>query len=79
MANVKEVLAELVADELGIDAREVKEDSHLTNDLGADSLDLANILMEIEETFDIHVSDEDAEAQQTINDWTRLIEQKKAA
>lgn len=60
----KEILVKLkpiVAEQLGVDEADVKEDASFTEDLNADSLDLVEMIMSLEEQFDIKISDEDAE------------------
>ena len=52
---------EVVVDQLDCDAAEVKEDSKFIEDLGADSLDVVELVMALEEEFDIEIPDEDAE------------------
>ncbi len=54
-------LKPIVAEQLGVDEADVKEDASFTEDLNADSLDLVEMIMSLEEQFDIKISDEDAE------------------
>ena len=54
-------LKPIVAEQLGVDEADVKEDASFTDDLNADSLDLVEMIMSLEEQFDIKISDEDAE------------------
>ena len=60
--NVKDVLVE----QLGVEAGEVTEEASFQEDLGADSLDLVELIMELEDQFEIKISDEDAQRIQTV-------------
>ena len=62
------------AEQLGVDESEVKPETHLMKDLEADSLDAVEIIMAIEDEFDIEVPDEDAEKFQTVNDIISYVE-----
>ena len=64
----------IIAEQLGVDESEVKPETHLMKDLEADSLDAVEIIMAIEDEFDIEVPDEDAEKFQTVNDIIRYVE-----
>lgn len=71
-----EKLQEIISDVLNVDAQEIKMESTFVDDLGADSLDIFQIIMGIEETFDIEIDNEDAEKISTVAD---AVEQIKAA
>ncbi len=60
--NVKDVLVE----QLGVEAGDVNEEASFQEDLGADSLDLVELIMELEDQFEIKISDEDAQRIQTV-------------
>ena len=64
--NLEQRVAALVAEQLGVSAEEAVPDAAFIDDLGADSLDIVELVMAMEETFDIEISDEDAEKIQTI-------------
>ena len=64
----------IIAEQLGVDEIEVKPETHLMKDLEADSLDAVEIIMAIEDEFDIEVPDEDAEKFQTVNDIISYVE-----
>ncbi|MBT3281271.1 MAG: acyl carrier protein [Campylobacteraceae bacterium] len=68
---------EVVVDQLDCDAAEVKEDSKFIEDLGADSLDVVELVMALEEEFDIEIPDEDAEGILTVKDALNYIENNK--
>ena len=61
-------LKPIVAEQLGVDEADVKEDASFTEDLNADSLDLVEMIMSLEEQFNIKISDEDAEKIRTVQD-----------
>ena len=58
----------LVAEQLGVDSSEMTPQANILDDLGADSLDVVEMVMAIEEEFDIEIADEDAEGMQTLGD-----------
>lgn len=63
----------LVADHLGVDVAEVTRDASILDDLGADSLDVVELVMSLEDTFDIEVSDEEVEGMRTIGDIQQYV------
>ncbi|MEA3288596.1 MAG: acyl carrier protein [Campylobacterota bacterium] len=67
----------VVVDQLDCDPAEVKEDSKFIEDLGADSLDVVELVMALEEEFDIEIPDEDAESILTVADAIKYIEDNK--
>ncbi|NLY49151.1 MAG: acyl carrier protein [Clostridiales bacterium] len=69
---------EVVAGHLGVKIEDLKPETSLTEDLNADSLDLFQIIMELEEAFDIEIPTEDTENIKTIADIEAYIEKKKA-
>jgi acyl carrier protein len=69
---------EVVSKQLSIDLTEVKPEANFQNDLGADSLDIVELVMALEEAFDIEIPDEDAEKIGTVQDAVNYIDQKKA-
>ncbi|RMG04789.1 MAG: acyl carrier protein [Planctomycetota bacterium] len=79
MASVEERVINVVADQLGLTKDEITRDSHFVNDLGADSLDLVELVMELEEEFDIDISEEDSEKIQTVGQAIEQIEAVLAA
>lgn len=68
----------VVAKQLGVEADTIKPESHFQNDLGADSLDLVELVMALEEEFKLEIPDEDAEGIATVGDAVRYIESKQA-
>lgn len=69
----------IVADQLDVDIAEVKPESNFANDLGADSLDVVELVMALEEEFEIEISDEEAEKIATVGAAVEHIESKTAA
>ncbi len=77
MAEVAERVKAIIVDKLGVDASEVTETANFTNDLGADSLDTVELIMEFEKAFGINIPDEDAgEKIATVGDAIKYIESK---
>ncbi|MEA2100647.1 MAG: acyl carrier protein [Campylobacterota bacterium] len=71
-----EDIKEVVVEQLSVSADEVKEDAKFVEDLGADSLDVVELVMALEEKFDIEIPDEEAEKIQTVADVVSYIESK---
>ncbi len=67
-ASLQDRLRQLVSSQLGVDLDEIVTDARILDDLGADSLDVVELVMALEEAFDIVVPDEDVEAMLTIGD-----------
>jgi acyl carrier protein len=67
-ASLQDRLRELVSSQLGVELDEIVTDARILDDLGADSLDVVELVMALEETFDIVVPDEDVEGMLTIGD-----------
>lgn len=63
----------IIAEQLGVDASEVKLESSFVDNLGADSLDIVELVMALEEEFDIEIPDEDAEKVSTVGDVVEYI------
>ena len=74
MASVQERVTDIVAEQLGVDRDKVTTDTSFVNDLGADSLDTVELVMELEEEFDITIPDEAAEKIQTVGQAVEHIE-----
>ena len=70
--------SEIVAEQLSVDANEVKAESNFQNDLGADSLDTVELVMALEEAFGIEIPDEAAETILTVGDAVDYINEKAA-
>ena len=77
MANIAEDVKKIIVERLGVDAAEVTENASFQNDLGADSLDIVELIMEFEKTFDIEIPDDDASDKiVTVGDAIKYIEDK---
>ena len=74
--EVFEKVKAIIVEQLGTPEDNVKMDSSFIDDLGADSLDIVELVMAIEETFDIEIPDEDAEKVVTIGDVVKYISEK---
>ncbi|MEX2336729.1 MAG: acyl carrier protein [Fulvivirga sp.] len=74
--NINETVAKILVDKLGIAETEITPDANFVKDLGIDSLDYAELVMEFEQTFNIRIPDEDAEKLQTINQAVQYIADK---
>ncbi len=77
MANmdVAAKVKEIIKDKLSVDEAEIKEEASFANDLGADSLDTVELIMEFEKEFDIQIPDEQAEKISTVGEAIAYIEQ----
>ena len=74
MASVQERVIEIVSEQLGVDKEKVTAETSFVNDLGADSLDTVELVMELEEEFDINIPDDAAEKIQTVGQAVEYIE-----
>lgn len=79
MTEIQEKIKQIIVDELGVDEAEVTENARFIEDLGADSLDLVELVMRFEEEFEIEIPDEDAEKIQSVRDAYAYVEQHKQA
>lgn len=68
MADVADKVKKIIVDKLGVDDSEVTNEASFTNDLGADSLDTVELIMEFEKEFDLSIPDEEAEKIETVGD-----------
>lgn len=74
--EILEKIKEVVADKLDADPTDVSEDSRFMEDLGADSLDVVELIMGLEDEFGIEISDEEAEEILTVGDAVKFISEK---
>jgi len=73
--NILERIREIVVEQLGVDEEEVTENASFVDDLGADSLDIVELIMALEEEFDMEIPDEDAEKISTVGDAIKYIKE----
>ena len=78
MSDIASRVKAIIVDKLGVDDNEVTGEASFTNDLGADSLDTVEFIMEFEKEFDIQIPDDKAEAIATVGDAISFIEGAKA-
>jgi acyl carrier protein len=71
--EVLELIRDHLADELDLDPAEISEDTHFKNDLGADSLDLYTLVQELEDTYGVKMSDEQAAGIQTVGQAVEFV------
>lgn len=79
MAAVEEKVKQIIVDQLGVDEAEVVPSAAFIDDLGADSLDIVELVMALEEGFDLEIPDEDAEKIRTVKDAVEYIEAHASA
>ncbi len=73
--SVSDKVFDIVAERMGVKKDDITEATSFTTDLGADSLDVVELVMEFEEQFDLNIPDEDAEKIETIGDAIKYIEE----
>jgi acyl carrier protein len=74
LATIEERVIEIVSEQMGVDKAQVTKETSFVNDLGADSLDTVELVMEFEDEFDISIPDEDAEKIQTVGQAIDYVE-----
>lgn len=77
MSEVADKVKKIIVDQLGVNEDEVKPDASFVEDLGADSLDLTELIMAMEEEFDIEIADDDAQKILKVKDAIDYIENHK--
>ncbi len=77
-ASTAERVKSIIVEQLGVAAEEVQESASFIEDLGADSLDIVELVMALEEEYDIEISDEDAEKILTVGDAVKYIQNHTA-
>jgi len=73
---LQERVAEIIVEQLGVSSGEVSPEASFIDDLGADSLDIVELIMAMEEEFDVEIPDDDAEKMQTIGDAINYLKSK---
>ena len=79
MSTVEQQVKAIVAEQLGVKQEQVTNDASFVDDLGADSLDVVELVMQFEEAFDLEIPDEDAEKIKTVKDAVDYIEKNQKA
>ncbi len=77
MTEIESKVKEIIVDKLGVEESQVVESASFTQDLGADSLDTVELIMELEKAFDIQIPDDAAEKISTVGDAVKYIEENK--
>ena len=77
--NVEERVKNIIVEQLNVEAEQVTTDASFVDDLGADSLDIVELVMTMEEEFDLEIPDEDAEKLKTVNDVQSYLTSKGKA
>lgn len=75
MSDVRTKVVSIIVDKLGVEESEVTNEASFTNDLGADSLDTVELIMEFEKEFNLSIPDEEAEKIETVGDAVKYIEE----
>ncbi|MDA3942260.1 MAG: acyl carrier protein [Bacteroidetes bacterium] len=78
MSEIKDKIVSIIVDKLGVEPGEVTNEASFTNDLGADSLDTVELIMEFEKEFNLAIPDDQAEKIGTVGDAVKYIEENKA-
>jgi acyl carrier protein len=76
MADIEAKVKDIIMNKLGVEASQVTPEASFTNDLGADSLDTVELVMEFEKAFNLQIPDEDAEKISTVGDAVRYLTAK---
>ncbi len=75
MSNIEEKMVEIIAKQLSVPKEKVVPEASFVDDLGADSLDLVELVMAMEEEYGIEIADEDAEKMQTVQDAINYVKE----
>lgn len=73
MSDISERVKKIIVEHLDVDAEKVKEEANLVDDLGADSLEIIEVVLAFEDEFDIDIQDDDAQDIQTVEDAINFI------
>ena len=77
MSATEEKVKEIITKQMGVKAEQITKETSFINDLGADSLDTEELIMEFEDAFDMNIPDEEAEKIRTVGDAVKYIEEHK--
>ena len=76
MSDKQEKVIDIIVDKLGVEKNKVTPEANFINDLGADSLDQVELILELEEEFDLEISDEEAESLTTVSEVLKFLDSK---
>ena len=79
MTTVEPKIKKIIEEQLGVEGERIKPEASFIDDLGADSLDIVELVMAMEEEFDLEIPDEDAEKLRTVSDVTKYLQGKGKA
>jgi acyl carrier protein len=77
VSAIEEKVKEIITKQMGVKSEQITRETSFINDLGADSLDTVELIMEFEDAFDMNIPDEDAEKIRTVGDAIKYIEEHK--
>jgi len=77
VSATEEKVKEIITKQMGVKAEQITKETSFINDLGADSLDTVELIMEFEDAFDMNIPDEEAEKIRTVGDAIKYIEENK--
>lgn len=77
MSAIEEKVKEIITKQMGVKAEQITRETSFINDLGADSLDTVELIMEFEDAFDMNIPDEEAEKIRTVGDAIKYIEEHR--
>jgi acyl carrier protein len=75
--EIRQKVVSLVAERMGVEEDQITDDTHFVNDLQSDSLDMAELVIDLEEAFDISISDEEAQQIETVGQAVAYIEKNQ--
>ncbi len=78
MSDIESKVKDIIVEQLSVNAEDVKPEAKFIEDLGADSLDIVELIMALEEEFDLDIADEEAEKMATVGDAIDFIKEKQA-
>jgi acyl carrier protein len=78
-SDIASKVSDIITNQLGVDREMVTPEAHVVDDLGADSLDIVELVMALEEAFDLEIPDEDAEKIRTVQDIYQYLESRQKA
>ena len=76
MSSIEERVTNIICEQMGATREKISQETSFINDLGADSLDTVELVMEFEDEFDVNIPDEDAEKIQTVGDAIKYIKER---